>query len=287
MRAALGVGLAFKPEHFHQAASEMRDGQWWEIHPENYQVAGGPRWRMLQELRERHPLSLHGVSLSLASPETVHGQRLAALCDLSQRLQPTLISEHLAWSWWRGVHAPDLLPAIRSTFLLEHLVQQIERVQTALGRTIALENPSHYVPLDHEWDEVDFLNELARRSGCMLLVDINNVAVSAHNLGLDAMGWLDGIEADRVAEIHLAGYDPDERLGDALWIDSHASTISDQVWSLYARFIDRVGPKPTLIERDENIPTYDSLQAEADRARDILAESVCPLRSHSQATMSH
>ena len=269
MWTALGVGLGFKPQHFHEAVAETQPGQWWEVHPENYMVAGGSRWRMLEALRSRHPLSLHSVSLSLASPEPVDDGRLAALCELTHRLQPALVSEHLAWSWWRGVYAPDLLPARRSTALLRQMTNQIDRVQSALGRVIAIENPSHYALLNHEWDEVDFLNVLARRSGCMLLVDVNNVAVSAHNLGFSAQDWLDGIDADRVAEIHLAGHDPDPLLGDALWIDAHASDVAAPVWDLYAGLIERIGFRPTLIERDASVPAYADLQAEADRARGL------------------
>lgn len=225
---------------------------------------------MLEALREHHPLALHSVSLSLASPEEVDANRLATLVEMNRQLQPSLVSEHLAWSWWQGVHAPDLLPVRRSGFLLNLLLRQIDTVQTALGRSIALENPSHYVPLAHEWGEVDFLNTLARRSGCMLLVDVNNVAVSANNLGFDPAAWLDGVDADRVAEVHLAGHHADENMGNALWIDSHASPISEQVWALYARLMARVGPKPTLIERDDQIPNYATLQTEADRARRLM-----------------
>ena len=279
----LGVGLGFKPQHFDEAMENARPGVWFEVHPENYQVCGGPRWQMLHALRERHALSLHSVSLSLASPEAVDEGRLALLCDMHRRLQPALVSEHLAWSWWRGVYAPDLLPVRRSHALMAHLVRQIDRVQSALGSAIAIENPSHYVGLMHDVGEVDFLNELCRRSGCMLLVDVNNVAVSAHNLGLDAQAWLEDIDADQVAEVHLAGHEPDEQWGEALWIDSHSQAVADEVWLLYAQLIARLGPKPTLIERDSNIPAYEVLQAEADRARGILAARMA-CRPQSMAT---
>ena len=265
-----GVGLGFKPQYFDEALAETRPGQWWEVHPENYAVAGGPRWRMLEALRAKHPLSLHSLSLSLASPEPIDSQRLSALVEMNSRLEPFLVSEHLAWSGWQGVYAPDLLPVRRSRFLFDLLAQQIDVLQSALGRPVALENPSHYVPLLHEWDEVDFLNALAQRTGCMLLVDVNNVAVSAHNLGLDAADWLDRIDAERIAEVHLAGHHTDAGVGDALWIDSHSKPISDQVWALYSRLIARVGMRPSIIERDDDLPAYDVLQAEADLARRVL-----------------
>jgi uncharacterized protein len=267
------VGLGFKPAFFHEAMAETRPHQWWEVHPENHLVSGGPRLHMLQALAERHPLSLHSVSLSLASPEPVDPQRLQGLQRLSRMLQPALISEHLAWSWWRGTYAPDLWPVRRSPLSLDQLCNNIDRVQMALGRSIALENPSHYVPLPHEMDEVEFLHCVAHRSGCQLLVDVNNVAVSAHNLNQDPMDWLDRIHPHLVAEIHLAGHHADPMCGEALWIDGHDRPISEPVWHLYQHFIARIGPRPTLIERDDCLPPYDTLQAEADRARTVLAAS--------------
>ncbi len=271
--APLEVGLGFKPLYFEQAVAESCPGIWWEVHPENYAVPGGPRWRMLESLRQRHPLSLHSVSLSLASPQAIAPQRLQGLVDLARRLQPALISEHLAWSWWQNQHAPDLLPVHRTHALLDILLQQLDRVQTALGRPIALENPSHYVPLCHEWDEVDFLNTLVRRSGCHLLVDVNNVAVSAHNLGTDPIHWLDRINADAVVETHLAGHHSDPALGDALWIDSHDAPVSHDTWRLYAHLLHRIGPRPTLIERDDQLPPYAELKAELQWARALQADA--------------
>ena len=180
------------------------------------------------------------------------------------------------------MYAPDLLPVVRSDVLLQHLSDNIDRVQVALGRTIALENPSHYVPLPHEWDEVDFLHALARRTGCGLLVDVNNVAVSSHNLGLSPIDWLDRIDGALIAEIHLAGYHPDPVLGNDLWIDGHDQPISKGVWQLYERLIARIGPRPTLIERDDQLPPYAELQAEADRVRRILSVYGDTVDAHEQ-----
>jgi uncharacterized protein (UPF0276 family) len=196
-------------------------------------------------------------------------ERLDALVELNRRLEPALVSEHLAWSWWQGAYAPDLLPARRSDGLLAWMINRIDAVQTRLGRTVAIENPSHYVPLAHEWDEVDFLHALAQRSGCQLLIDVNNVAVSANNLGFAPEQWLRRIDGRHVAEIHLAGHHRDPLQGEALWIDGHDTPIAEQVWSLYHELIARIGFRPTLIERDEHIPPYEVLQAEADRARQL------------------
>jgi uncharacterized protein (UPF0276 family) len=241
------------------------------VHAENYMVAGGPRLGWLEAIRERHPVSLHGVSLSLAGdaePDAAQLQRLAAL---AQRIQPTLISEHLAWSAWKGQHFPDLLPFPRSTEALHRIAANIARTQDALNATIAIENPSHYLRFDaHEWDEIDFLAELARRTGCTLLLDINNVHVSARNLGYSAGQWLDRFPQALVSEIHLAGHAPDPTLGDALLIDSHDAPIAPEVWQLYRRFIERAGARPTLIERDGNVPAFDELMGERTQAEAAL-----------------
>jgi len=184
MPEALTAGVGLKPEHYEPALGARTEGLWFEVHPENYMVAGGPRLGWLEAIRSRHPVSLHGVSLSLAGesePDAAHLQRLAAL---ARRIQPALVSEHLAWSTWNGQYFPDLLPFPRSTAALHRIAANVARTQDALGTAIAIENPSHYLRVDgHEWDEIDFLRELARRTGCKLLLDINNVYVSARNLG--------------------------------------------------------------------------------------------------------
>jgi uncharacterized protein (UPF0276 family) len=267
MSSALTAGLGLKPEHYDAALSSQVEGLWFEVHPENYMVAGGPRIGWLDAIRARHPVSLHGVSLSLAgdaAPDPAHLQRLAAL---AKRIQPALISEHLAWSAGNGQHFPDLLPFPRTTEALHRIVTNIARTQDALATTIAIENPSHYLRFDgHEWDEIDFLTELARRTGCTLLLDIHNVHVSARNLGYSAAAWLDRFPHTLVTEIHLAGHTTDPTLGDALLIDSHDAPIAPEVWRLYCRFIERAGARPTLIERDGNVPAFDALMAERAQA---------------------
>ena len=270
--AALRAGLGLKPEHFDAALDCRRGGLWFEVHPENYFVAGGPRLHWLERIRAAHPVALHGVSLSLAGHEPPDARHLARLAALVRRIEPALVSEHLAWSRWRGHYLPDLLPFVRSDEALRHIATGIDRTQEALGRTIAIENPSHYLRIDgHAWDEVEFLAELARRTGCGLLLDVNNVHVSACNLGFDADGHIDRFPAQAVMEIHLAGHSRDPALGEALLVDSHDAPVAPEVWSLYERLVERIGPRPTLIERDGNLPAFDSLLAEQQLATDVLA----------------
>jgi len=271
---ALGAGLGLKAEHFDEALACRRDGLWFEVHAENYLVAGGPRRAWLDAIRREHPLSLHGVSLSLAGADELDATALASLAALVRRVEPKLISEHLAWSRQGGRYLPDLLPFPRSAEALATLCANVARVQDALGRTLALENPSHYLALDgHEWGEIDFLAEIARRTGCSLLLDINNVYVSARNLGTSAENYVDAFPAERVVEIHLAGHRPDARLGDKLLIDSHDAPVAPPVWTLFERFVERAGARPTLIERDARLPAFAELLSERDAAQARLART--------------
>ncbi len=272
--ATLTAGLGLKPQHFDAALACDQPGLWFEVHPENYLVAGGPRLAWLDAIRARHPVSLHGVSLSLAAdapPDAAHLERLAALAD---RIAPVLVSEHLAWSAWRGVYHPDLLPFPRSQEALLRIVQNIARTQDALKRPIAIENPSHYLRIEgHDWGEIEFLTELARRTGCGLLLDVNNVYVSARNLGFSAEDYLDAFPGAAVMEVHLAGHSPDPRLGQALLVDSHDAPIAPAVWALYERLIARIGPRPTLIERDDQLPPFAELLEERNRAHALLHDT--------------
>jgi uncharacterized protein (UPF0276 family) len=266
------AGLTLKPQHFADAHACPADDLWFEVHPENYMVAGGPRLAWLETIREDHAISLHAVALSLAADAPVDGEHLRKLATLADRIEPAMISEHLAWSRWRGIYHPDLLPFPRSTEALERVVNNIDRVQSALGRRIAIENPSHYVRLDgHDYGEIEFLSELARRTGCGLLLDVNNVYVSARNLGYSADGYIDTFPGAAIAEVHLAGHTQDPSLGDGLLVDSHDSAVAQQVWRLYERLIRRIGPRPTLIERDGNVPPFQELLVERERAQSVLA----------------
>lgn len=270
---SLGAGVGLKPEHYEEAFECRASGLWFEVHPENYMVDGGPRLAWLETIRATHPVSLHGVSLSLAGdapPDELHLQRLAALV---RRIEPALLSEHLAWSRGGGAYIPDLLPFPRTTAALNRITENIDRAQSVLGRAISIENPSHYLRFEaHEWGEIEFLAELARRTGCGLLLDVNNVHVSANNLGFSAEDYLDRFPAAPVTEIHLAGHMPDPNLGDALLVDSHDAPVAPEVWALYRRTIERIGARPTLLERDGNLPSFERLLSERDVAASAMAD---------------
>ncbi len=266
------AGVSLKPQHYSEALTTSAADLWFEVHPENYMCDGGPRLAWLEAIRDKHPLSLHGVGLSLAADEEPSPGHLASLKQLADRFEPFIISEHLAWSQRAGVYRPDLLPFPRSRHALDRIVTNVSRAQDVLGRRILIENPSLYVALNgHEMSEPEFLGELSRRSGCGLLVDVNNVHVSANNLGFSAEAYLDAIPAAAIGEIHLAGHAPDENLGAKLLIDTHGEPVAEAVWTLYRLLVRRIGPKPTLIERDDNIPAFSDLIGERDIAEGILA----------------
>jgi uncharacterized protein len=286
MSTTLSAGLGLKPQHYEAARQCRLPGLWFEVHAENYMVAGRPRLRWLEAIRRAHPLSLHGVSLSLAGTEPLDAAHLRRLAQLVERFQPALVSEHLAWSGWDGRHLPDLLPFARTGEALRRIACRIAQTQDTLVRRIAIENPSHYLRIaHHEWDEIDFLAELAARTGCGLLLDVNNVHVSARNLGFDAGAYVDRFPAEPMQEIHLAGHSMDPSLGATLLVDSHDAPVAPEVWALYRRLIERIGERPTLIERDGNVPEFDELIAERnlaatqlDRANEtnVAVEDVAP-----------
>jgi hypothetical protein len=278
MRSPLGAGLGLKPEHYDEALRCRAPGLWFEVHAENYMVAGGPRRAWIEAIRRDHPLSLHGVSLSLAGAQPPDAGALAGLATLVRELQPALVSEHLAWSRFGSAYLPDLLPFPRTRESLAIVCANVAQVQDGIGRTIALENPSHYLRLDgHEFDEIEFLATIARRTGCTLLLDLNNVHVSAVNMRASAIDYVDDFPADMVSEIHLAGHRRDPGRRDGLLIDSHDAPVADAVWRLLDRFLERAGPRPTLIERDAALPPFAALLDEraeaARRLRSCLAES--------------
>jgi len=270
------AGLGLKPQHYSEAAAcpavGAQSGLWFEVHPENYMVAGGPRLSWLETMRAARPLSLHGVGLSLAGDERPDVEHLARFRALIDRFEPFVVSEHLAWSRRGGVYHPDLLPVPRSREMLTLVCDHVDEAQRALGRPLLIENPSAYLALaDHDWDEVDFMVEIARRTGCGLLIDVNNVHVSASNMGFLAEAWLDAVPGELVGEIHLAGHRPDPVWGEALLIDSHDAPVSEAVWALHDRLVSRIGARPTLVERDGDIPEFSVLLAEQARAAQALA----------------
>jgi len=268
------AGLSFKPIHFEQAMACPAAGLWFEVHAENYMVDGGPRLAMLDALRKRFPLSIHGVGLSLAGVDQPDREHLGRLRQLTERFEPFLLSEHLAWSRYGDVSFPDLLPFPRTNEALETIVRNIDITQSALNRQILIENPSLYMKLEgHEWPESLFLGELVKRTGCGLLIDVNNVFVSANNLGFNPISYLDALPRGVIGEIHLAGHSEDPLMGRGLLIDSHDSPISGEVWKLYDWLLARCGADrpPTLIERDNDIPAFGVLMAERDKAAAMMA----------------
>ena len=268
------AGLSFKPVHYEQAMACPAAGLWFEVHAENYMVDGGPRLTMLEALRKRFPLSLHGVGLSLAGVDEPDREHLSRFRRLIDRFEPFLVSEHLAWSRHEGTSFPDRLPFPRTTEALEIVARNIDITQSVLGRQVLIENPSLYMQLEgHEWPESLFLAELVKRTGCGLLIDVNNVFVSATNLGFNPISYLDALPRGVIGEIHLAGHSPDPLLGNALLIDSHNAPVSQEVWRLYDWLLARCGADrpPTLIERDDAIPEFDVLLAERDKAAAMMA----------------
>lgn len=209
--------------------------------------------------------------MSLAGTDPPDAEHLRAFAQLVRRVQPALVSEHLAWSRFDDRYVPDLLPFPRDTAALQRISSHIAQVQDAIGRTLAIENPSHYLDVSgHDWDEIDFLQQLSRRTGCTLLLDVNNVYVSATNLDFDPAAWIDRFPRALVSEVHLAGQTHDPALGAALLVDSHDAPVAPAVWALFERFVDPAGPVPTLLERDGHVPAFETLMDERAVAHGVL-----------------
>jgi uncharacterized protein len=267
-RAGLRVGIGLRAPHYAEFAERRPDLGFLEVHSENYFGEGGAALAWLERLRAIYPLSLHGVGLSLGStdpPDEIHLRKLDALV---RRMQPLLVSEHLCWSSVGGHHANDLLPLPFTQEALDHVVARIGAVQDRLGRELLVENVSCYVRLPRSaMPEWEFVAEAVRRSGCKLLLDVNNVWVNAANHGFDPRRYLEAIDPASVAEIHLAGF---ER-APGLLLDTHGTPVAAEVWDLYRVAVGRFGRQPTLIEWDTDIPGLDVLLAEAARARACAA----------------
>ena len=269
--ARAGVGL--KPEHYQPILDDAPDIGWFEVHAENYMCAGGPPHHYLNAIRERYPLSVHGVGLSIGADGPLDADHLAALKQVCDRYEPGLVSEHLAWSTHDGVYLNDLLPVPYNRETLTRVCDHIGQVQDTLRRPILLENPSTYVAFESsDMSEIEFLSEIASRTGCGLLFDVNNVFVSATNHAFDAAGYIDAFPVAHVGEIHLGGHDPDRGDdGEPILIDAHGSAVADPVWDLYAQAIQRCGPTPTLIEWDNDVPAWETLFREARQADRVIA----------------
>lgn len=269
--AAPGVG--YKNMHFREILESPGDVAWLEIHAENYMGSGGRPRAQILKLREQFPFSCHGVGLSIGGEEDLDTEHLARLKALIAWMEPESFSEHLAWSTHEGYYFNDLLPLPYTEDTLSRVCLHVEQTQEWVGRRMLLENPSNYFEFEESTiDEIDFLTEIAAKSGCGLLLDVNNVFVSSTNRRTDPIDYLDRFPMHLVGEIHLGGHaEDDDPDGDTLLIDDHASEVSDPVWGLYAHAMNRSGPLPTLVEWDNDVPDWSTLSAEASRAAAILS----------------
>lgn len=269
------AGIGLKAEHVLRILDERPAIGFVEIHAENYMVDGGPRLRHLEAVRSRWPLSVHGVGLSIGGEGPLDRAHLGRLKALVDRFRPAAVSEHLAWSSHGGEHLPDLLPLPYTAATLERVVDHVDEIQQTLGRAILLENPSTYVRFAQDtMEETAFLAAIAERTGCGLLLDVNNVVVSAANHGFDPEAWIRRVPLGRVGEIHLAGHaETRDGAGRRLLIDAHGSPVGQEVEALYRFVLRLAGPRPTLIEWDNDVPPLETLLWQQDRAdRAIRAE---------------
>ncbi|MCX7155592.1 MAG: DUF692 domain-containing protein [Rhodocyclales bacterium] len=280
--AQAGIGL--RAPHYSEVLATRPDIAWLEVHSENFFVPGGEALRVLDAVRQSYPVSLHGVGLSLGSSDELNQEHLRKLKVLIERVQPAAVSEHLCWSSIGGRYLNDLLPLPYSEEALTGVCERIRRAQDFIGRRIMIENVSSYVRFrGAAMPEWEFLVEVARRSDCDILLDVNNIFVSAANHGFDALDYLHAIPAERVGEIHLAGYETDESepTDEDFLVDTHSRPVSDAVWALYAETLRRLGPQPTLIEWDNDIPALAVLLAEAGKAQALL--ETCEEHLHARA----
>ncbi|MBN9083348.1 MAG: DUF692 domain-containing protein [Rhizobiales bacterium] len=270
------VGTSFKHEHLPDIMKERNASLFFEVHAENYMGQGGPPHDVLTTIRRDHSISLHGVCMSIGGPQPLDKAHVARFKHLIERYQPALVSEHLAWSTHDTTYFNDLLPLPYTKDTLARVCDHIDELQNAIGRRILIENPATYVAFkESTMSETDFIGSFAERTGCGLLLDINNVFVSATNHGFSALSYLADFPLSRVGQIHLAGHN--KEIGDdggITLIDSHDEPVDPSVWALYETVIGRCGPLPTLIEWDSKLPTWSILKAEAEMARDVLNASL-------------
>jgi uncharacterized protein (UPF0276 family) len=265
----LGFGLGLRPQHYADILEGDPPVDWFEVISENYMVPGGQPLRILEQIAERYPVVMHGVSLSIASTAPLDTDYLAGLKRLVERVHPKWISDHLCWTGVHGVNLHDLLPIPYTEEALDHIADRVNTVQDYLGRPLTLENVSTYVSAAHsQMTEWEFISELTKRTGCWLLFDVNNVYVSAFNHDYDALDFISGIAADRVVQFHLAGHSNME----TYIIDTHDAPVRDEVWDLYRHAMKRFGPVSTMIERDDDIPPLGDMLAELETARNVAAE---------------
>ena len=271
-RLPLLPGVGYKPQHFTELRQQPGPVGWLEVHAENYMGAGGRPHAQLRALRENFAISVHGVGLSIGGEGPLDKTHLSRLRTLVDWLKPASFSEHLAWSTHGSEFLDDLLPLPYTNATLARVAEHIDQVQHTLGCQMLLENPSSYLAFaESTWTETDFLTELVRRTGCGLLLDVNNVFISASNLGYTACAYIDAYPLDSVGEIHVGGHDEDiDDLGAPLLIDSHSKPVVDPVWDLLLHVLDQTGPAPILVEWDNDVPDWPTLRAEAERAQGAL-----------------
>jgi len=275
-----GAGIGLRTPHHGGVERTAPPVALLEVHSENYFGAGGGELALLERLRGRYPLSLHGVGLSLGSADALDERHLAALERLVRRFEPALVSEHLSWSSIDGRYANDLLPLPHTRAALDHVVARIEKVQERLGRQLAVENIASYLEFgESTMPEWEFVAAVARRSGCAILLDVNNVYVNSVNHGFDAHAYLAAMDPAAVAQYHLAGHEA----GPFGLVDTHAAPVAPEVWALYAEAVARLGPRPTIVEWDANLPPLEVLLDEAGRADAILAGRHLPSRMPERA----
>lgn len=269
----ISAGTGLKPEHARDILGAEQRVDFFEIHAENYMGAGGPPHHLLRKIREDYPVSIHGVGLSIGGADPLDRDHLTRLKQLIARYEPSVFSEHLAWSSHNGAFMNDLLPLPYNVETLARVAEHVHQVQDTLGTRMLLENPSTYVAFaQSDIGETDFLREIAERTGCGLLLDVNNVYVSATNQGISPDDYIDAFPMEFVGEIHLGGFSEDaDDFGARLLIDSHGAETADVVWDLYRYTLGRCGPTPTLIEWDNNIPEFEVVVAQTARARAVLA----------------
>ncbi len=268
-----GVGL--KPQHYQDVLNKDANSEstihWFEVHTENYMGAGGPPHFYLEKIRRDYPISMHGVGLSLGSADGLNLEHLQGIKNMVDRYQPALVSEHISWSIAGGVYLNDLIPMPYTSETLKIACDHIDQVQNFLGRKILVENPSSYLLFkSSNMEEPDFINDILDKTGCGLLLDVNNVFVSCQNHGWDAIDYLRRLKPYAVGEIHLAGHSVKKWRGQKILIDDHGSNVCSEVWKLYEFTLSLMGPKPTLIEWDNNIPSFMTLEQEAARTNIFL-----------------
>jgi uncharacterized protein (UPF0276 family) len=276
-RSPSGTGVGLRLPHLAEVAAARPRAAWLEIHPENF-LANPHAAELLDDIARDYPISVHTVGLSIGSAGGIDREHLRRVRRLVERIDPVLVSGHLAWSTHKGEYLNDLLPLPYDENTLRVVVRHIDQVQDGLGRPYLVENPSSYVGFGAStMTEIEFLNELVVRSGCLLLCDVSNVYLSSHNMGYDAYRYIDGLPKEAIAELHLGGFTPEDdeaQPGAVLLVDTHAAVVAEPVWELYAHAVRRFGQRPTLIEWDNDIPPFATLLGQADRADSVVSETL-------------